>query len=77
MIWEGCKARARWIWRHRTKTVGGIGIAAGAVQYQLASHPEIHLPQQGVLLMIFGVVVALVGTYNSLAQFFGWVDPPP
>lgn len=67
--------RLRWIWRHRTKTIGGLGVVAGAVQYQLANHPEIKLPHEGVLLMCFGGVVSIVGTYNSLADFFGWRDP--
>jgi hypothetical protein len=68
-------AKARWIWRHRTKAIGGIGVCAGAVQYQLANHPEIRLPHEGVLLMGFGAAVGIVGAYNSIAQFFGWTDP--
>ena len=76
MIIETCKRHARWVWNHRTKTVGGLGVVAGAIQYQLASHPEIKLPHEGVMLMIFGGIVGIVGTYNSLAQFFGWTDPP-
>ena len=76
MKWPAC-TRCAWLWRHRTKTIGGLGIAAGAIQVQLANHPEIHLPHDGFLLMCFGGVVAIVGTYNSVAQFFGWQDPPP
>jgi hypothetical protein len=75
MILATCKAKALWLWRHRTKTIGGLGMAAGGIQYQLANHPEIHLPHEGTLLMGFGAVVAIVGTYNSIANFFGWQDP--
>lgn len=75
--WERCRKSGIWIWRHRTKTVGGLGICAGAIQTQLASHPELHLPREGTVLMFFGAIVAMVGTYNSLASFFGWTDPPP
>jgi hypothetical protein len=77
MIWEACKAKGRWVWRHRTKTLGGIGLAAGTLENQLNSHADLHLPGRGVMLAIFGVMVMLVGTYNSLSQFFGWTDPPP
>jgi len=73
---EQLKAKARWLWSHRTKTLGGLGIAAGGLQAQLANHPEVHLPGQGVMLMFFGALVMLVGTYNSLASFFGWSDRP-
>lgn len=72
-----CRSGVIWVWRHRTKSVGGLGMAAGALQYQLANHPEIKLPHEGVLLMVFGTMVAIVGTYNSMASFFGWTDPPP
>jgi hypothetical protein len=77
MMWDACKAKGRWIWRHRTKTLGGVGIAAGSLEASLQNHPDLHLPGRGVLLMIFGTAVMIVGTYNSLASFFGWTDPPP
>jgi hypothetical protein len=77
VIWETCKGKARWLWRHRTKSIGGLGMAAGGIQFQLANHPEVHLPHEGSLLMGFGAIVVLVGTYNSAASFFGWTDPPP
>jgi hypothetical protein len=76
MIWSACKAKAAWAWRHRTKTLGGIGLACGGLEGSLQSHPDIHLPGRGVLLMVFGAMVMIVGTYNSVAQFFGWTDQP-
>jgi hypothetical protein len=76
VIWETCKTKGRWVWNHRTKTVGGIGLACGTLENQLNAHANIHLPGRGVLLMGFGAVVVIVGTYNSLAQFFGWTDQP-
>jgi hypothetical protein len=75
-MWPACQ-RCLWIWRHRTKTIGGLGLAAGGVQYQLASHPEVHVPHEGTVLMLFGAIVVMVGTYNSVALFFGWHDAPP
>lgn len=68
------KLRLIWLWKHRTKTIGGFGVVAGAVQYQLANLPQVKLPHEGVMLMFFGVIVSIVGTYNSLADFFGWRD---
>jgi hypothetical protein len=76
MILDQCKQKLSWVWRHRTKTLGGLGIAAGGIQAQLASHPEVHLPHEGTLLMGFGALVMMVGTYNSIAAFFGWNDAP-
>lgn len=76
-MWETCKAKSRWLWRHRTKALGGIGLAAGSLESSLQNHPDMHLPGRGVLLMTFGAAVIVVGTYNTLAQFFGWADPPP
>lgn len=76
MIIETCKRHARWLWSHRTKTLGAVGVAAGALENQLQVHANIQLPGRGVLLIIFGSAVTIVGTYNSLAAYFGWTDPP-
>jgi hypothetical protein len=56
--------------------VGVVGILAGAAEGFLENHPGVTLPHRGTLLMGFGAVVALVGTYNSLAQFLEWRDCP-
>jgi type II secretory pathway component PulM len=76
MIIESCRRRALTIWRHRTKLAGGLGMAAGALQMQLQNHPEVHLPREGTMMMGLGAIVVAIGAYNSLAQFFGWTDPP-
>jgi hypothetical protein len=75
VILVAVKRRVFWMWRHRTKLLGGVGVAAGGLESSLQSHPDLHLPGRGVLLMVFGGAVIVVGAYNSLAQFFGWQDP--
>ena len=71
-----CKDKARWIWRHRTKATGSLGIAVGALERFADSHPLWHFPGRGYLLMGFGAVVAAIGGYNTLAEVFGWQDDP-
>jgi hypothetical protein len=71
-----CKRRALWLWGHRTKIAGGVGFGAGVLQSQLQSHPELILPKEGTLLMILGAVIVAIGTYNSIAIYFGWTGPP-
>jgi hypothetical protein len=66
-----------WVWKHRTKSVGALGVIAGACENFLNSHD--HLPtwmlhERGVALMIFGGAVTLVGLYNSMAAVMGWED---
>lgn len=69
-----CKAHcinsARFVWRHRTKSVGTIGMVAGGVEKFLSTHPDIHLPARGTMLIVFGGVVACVGLFNELEAFF-------
>jgi hypothetical protein len=72
-----CKRRALWLWSHRTKIAGGIGFGAGVLQSQLQSHPEVALPKEGTMLMILGAIIVAIGTYNSIAAFFGWSGAPP
>lgn len=76
MIFETIKAKARAAFRHRTKILGGLGVAAGSLESWAANHPGIHVPAQGVMLIVLGGLVAIVGTYNTVAQFFGWKDDP-
>lgn len=69
-----CKLRcinsARFVWSHRTKTLGALGMAAGGAEKFVANHPDFHLPARGTLLIIFGGAVAVVGLYNQLEEFF-------
>lgn len=69
-----CKTRcinsARFVWSHRTKTLGALGMAAGGVEKFIAQHPDFHLPARGTLLIIFGGLVAIVGLINELEAFF-------
>lgn len=68
-VWLALCSRARNAWDHRTKVIGALGICAGAAEHFLADHPGFRFPARGVLLMSFGGVVALVGAYNTLAEF--------
>ena len=70
------KAKARWAWRHRTKTAGGLTMAMGGIERWFAGHPTIHLPGEGYLLIGCGAVVTAIGGYNTLAEIFGWKDDP-
>jgi hypothetical protein len=58
----------RWIWCHRTKCVGILGVIAGCTQNYLANNNIAFIPAawHGVLLAIFGAVTFLVGLYNSV-----------
>jgi hypothetical protein len=72
------KAKARWAWRHRTKTAGGLAMAAGSLEGFITSHPALakSLPGSGTMLIVFGGVVTAIGGYNTLADIFGWKDDP-
>ena len=73
------KASARYIFHHRTKAVGALGLAAGSAENWLNAHDKLPLwieHQRGVILMVFGTLVTMVGFYNSLANYFGWRDDP-
>jgi hypothetical protein len=71
------KQRAKWAWRHRTKTAGSLTMAAGGFKEWAIGHPAIHLPGEGWFLIGAGAVVTAIGGYNTLAEIFGWKDDPP
>lgn len=71
-----CKERARWAWRHRTKTAGGLIAGAGGFKEWAIGHPAIHLPGEGWLLIGAGALVGAIGAYNTIAGIFGWEDDP-
>jgi hypothetical protein len=77
-IQQTVKQKARWAWRHRTKTAGALAIAAGSLQGFIENHPGVakHLPGSQAMLLGFGVLVTAIGGYNTLANIFGWVDDP-
>lgn len=66
----------KWLWEHRTKLSGFLGVISGAVQ--------MGLPQASVFLtvkqmagstMILGVITAAIGFFNS--QVSKSDEPPP
>lgn len=71
-----CKERARWAWRHRTKTAGALIAGAGGFKEWALGHPAIHLPGEGWMLIGAGAIVTAIGGYNTLARIFGWEDDP-
>ena len=78
-MWDKCKAKVGWAFRHRTKIAGAIGIVCGSIENWLDNHDRLPLwlmRERGVLLMGFGAVVTGIGIYNSLANWFGWKDDP-
>ena len=70
------RAKARWAWRHRTKTAGGLTVAVGGLKQWALTHPTIQLPGEGYLLIFCGAIVTAIGGYNTLADIFGWKDDP-
>jgi hypothetical protein len=67
-MWARIKGWGRWLARHRTKMIGACGVGAGCVQNYLATNHIAVLPQKwhGILISAFGMIVFLVGLYNSL-----------
>lgn len=55
-------------WQHRTKIIGGIAMAAGYAQNNLAQLGHV-LPEKyhGMILSGLGVLVFFIGLYNSAA----------
>jgi hypothetical protein len=74
----GAVAKARWVWRHRTKAAGAITMAAGSLEGFIQSHEQLakHLPGSATMLIVCGGAVTGIGFYNTLAQIFGWQDDP-
>lgn len=70
--------KARWVWRHRTKTAGSLAMVAGGCQGFIEGHPGLAkmLPGSQAMLIGFGAVVAGIGFYNTVAGWFGWKDDP-
>lgn len=58
--------RLKRVWRHRTKIIGGLGMAAGFAENNLAQLGHT-VPERyhGVLLSALGMIVFCVGLYNS------------
>jgi hypothetical protein len=65
-----------WLWQHRTKTLGGLGVGAAALQNFLSSHHIWRVPDsyEGAAVGVLGGLVGAVGIYNSLSDYFGWAD---
>lgn len=57
-----------WLWDHRTKAIGVLGVVAGCTQSYLESNNIAFLPQKwhGVLVAGFGAITFCVGMYNSI-----------
>jgi len=72
------KRKAKWAWRHRTKTAGTLAMIAGSLQGFIEGHPTLakHLPGSQAMLIGFGGLVAGIGFYNTIAMWFGWKDDP-
>ena len=71
MLQGWARERLHFAWRHRTATIGSLGIAAGGVQNWLAAHKDLILPPHwhGILLSGLGALVAAVGIYNSVTEW--------
>lgn len=71
-MWQKIKTRFHFIWCHRTKTLGGIVALAGYVQNNIAQAGNVIPPRwQGAILSAAGILVFLIGLYNSAPR-----DPP-
>lgn len=57
-----------WMWRHRTKCIGILGVIAGCTQNYLEANNIAFLPPKwhGILVAAFGAVTFCVGLYNSI-----------
>jgi hypothetical protein len=62
------KAQAHWIFCHRTKAIGILGIIAGMTQNYLETNNIAILPAhlRGILVATFGMITFLIGLYNSI-----------
>lgn len=62
----GWRERLKRLWCHRTKLLGAIAMAAGYAENNLAQLGHV-IPDRyrGALLSGLGVIVFLVGLYNS------------
>lgn len=73
--WASTRLGVASFWAHRTKNLGGIGLAAGAAEHWLDVHQKLPLwlmHERGMLLMFFGCLVGVIGFYNTIARWFGW-----
>jgi hypothetical protein len=63
----------KWWKLHRTKTLGFLGVIVGAIQMNLAALGQTISPHwQGIVVMVFGVLTAALGFFNSAQN----QDPP-
>lgn len=63
------KAWLKWVWCHRTKTIGMLGMGAGYVENHLAQLGHV-VPDswRGVIVSSLGMIIFCVGLYNSLRE---------
>lgn len=66
-MWERIKAHGRWLLCHRTKIVGGLGMAAGYAENNLAQLGHV-IPDQyrGSIVAALGAIVFIIGVINSM-----------
>lgn len=66
-MWERIKGRGRWLWCHRTKIAGALGMGAGFAQNNLAQLGHVLPPQwHGILIAALGMIVFCIGLFNSM-----------
>ncbi len=71
---EHIKAPFKWVWCHRTKSLGVLAVAVGYGQGHLAQLGDVLPPKwQGKILAGFGVLAFLIGLFNTLRR----PDPSP
>lgn len=65
---EWFKAKARFIWCHRTKAIGVLAGIGATIENTLAQYGHV-IPQRyhGLLLGIAGMITFCIGLYNSFA----------
>lgn len=62
------EAKLLMLWSHRTKIVSLLALGAAYMQNNLAQLGHVLSPRwQGAILAFFGVVMFLIGLYNTFA----------
>jgi hypothetical protein len=61
------KVKASWVWRHKTKVLGGAAVGVAYGQNNLAQLGHVIPPAwQGGILAGFGVLAFIIGLCNTL-----------